>query len=43
VVYNLGGPLFIFGWFLFWVGMASNNFDDHVLTDGLLKVHNHPS
>lgn len=23
VVYNLGGPLFVFGWFLFWVGMAS--------------------
>ena len=25
VVYNLGGPLFVFGWFLFWVGMASTN------------------
>jgi len=24
VVYNLGGPLFVFGWFLFWVGMASS-------------------
>jgi hypothetical protein len=23
VVYNLGGPLFVFGWFLFWLGMAS--------------------
>ncbi len=23
VVYNLGGPLFVFGWFLFWVGMAA--------------------
>ena len=23
VVYNPGGPLFIFGWFLFWVAMAS--------------------
>lgn len=21
VVYNMGGPLFVFGWFLFWVGM----------------------
>jgi len=25
VVYNMGGPLFVFGWFLFWVGMATNN------------------
>ncbi len=25
VVYNMGGPLFIFGWFLFWVGMSSTN------------------
>jgi hypothetical protein len=23
VVYNMGGPLFVFGWFLFWVGMAA--------------------
>lgn len=23
VVYNMGGPLFVLGWFLFWVGMAS--------------------
>ncbi|MFT7625755.1 MAG: hypothetical protein ACI9WU_004946, partial [Myxococcota bacterium] len=23
VVYNMGGPLFVFGWFLFWVGMSS--------------------
>lgn len=23
VVYNLGGPLFVFGWFLFWVGMSA--------------------
>lgn len=23
VVYNLGGPLFIFGWFLFWLGSCS--------------------
>ncbi len=25
VVYNPGGPLFVFGWFLFWVGMVSTN------------------
>jgi len=25
IVYNPGGPLFVFGWFLFWVGMASTN------------------
>ena len=25
VVYNLGGPLFCFGWFLFWIGMASTS------------------
>jgi hypothetical protein len=25
VVYNLGGPLFVFGWFLFWVGMAATS------------------
>ncbi|WP_020568235.1 hypothetical protein [Neolewinella persica] len=25
VVYNPGAPLFVFGWFLFWVGMASTN------------------
>lgn len=24
IVYNLGGPLFVFGWFLFWIGMASS-------------------
>lgn len=23
VVYNMGGPLFVWGWFLFWVGMAA--------------------
>jgi|GEM_PF-3124816 len=23
IVYNMGGPLFVFGWFLFWVSMAS--------------------
>jgi hypothetical protein len=23
IVYNMGGPLFVFGWFLFWVAMAS--------------------
>lgn len=23
VVYNIGGPLFVFGWFLFWFGTAS--------------------
>ena len=25
VVYNLGGPLFVAGWFLFWIGMASTD------------------
>ena len=25
IVYNPGAPLFVFGWFLFWVGMASTN------------------
>ena len=25
VVYNMGGPLFVFGWFLFWVGVASTS------------------
>ena len=25
VVYNVGGPLFVFGWFLFWVGMAATS------------------
>merc|ERR1719315_941940 len=25
VVYNLGGPLFVLGWFFFWVGMASTD------------------
>ena len=25
VVYNPGGPLFVLGWFLFWVGMSSTN------------------
>jgi hypothetical protein len=23
VVYNMGGPLFVFGWFLFWLGMSA--------------------
>jgi len=23
VVYNLGGPLFVLGWFIFWIGMAA--------------------
>ena len=23
IVYNMGGPLFVFGWFLFWLSMAS--------------------
>jgi hypothetical protein len=27
VVYNIGGPLFVFGWFLFWVGVASSTED----------------
>ena len=22
VVYNMGGPMFVFGWFLFWIGMS---------------------
>ncbi len=30
VVYNPGGPLFVLGWFLFWVGMASS-------TQGILE------
>lgn len=25
VVYNLGGPLFVLGWFLFWIGMAATD------------------
>lgn len=25
VVYNIGGPLFVFGWFLFWFGMAATS------------------
>jgi hypothetical protein len=25
VVYNLGGPLFVFGWFLYWVGMVATD------------------
>jgi hypothetical protein len=25
IVYNLGGPLFVFGWFLYWVGMAATD------------------
>lgn len=25
VVYNLGGPLFVLGWFFFWIGMASTD------------------
>ena len=25
VVYNMGGPLFVFGWFLFWIGMAATD------------------
>ena len=25
VVYNLGGPLFVTGWFFFWIGMASTD------------------
>ena len=33
VVYNLGGPLFVFGWFLFWVGMSATS--SHALTNGL--------
>eukprot|EP00040_Diaphanoeca_grandis_P040140 m.261364 g.261364 ORF g.261364 m.261364 type:complete len:444 (+) comp42017_c0_seq1:349-1680(+) len=27
VVYNMGGPMFVFGWFVFWLGMASVNLD----------------
>lgn len=30
VVYNAGGPLFVWGWFLFWLGMAASS-DDTVL------------
>ncbi len=30
IVYNMGGPLFVFGWFLFWVGMASTSAVAHV-------------
>lgn len=25
VVYNLGGPLFVLGWFFFWIGMAATD------------------
>ena len=25
IVYNLGGPFFVFGWFLFWIGMAATD------------------
>ena len=25
VVYNLGGPMFVTGWFLFWIGMAATD------------------
>eukprot|EP00978_Attheya_sp_CCMP212_P047078 scaffold421215_cov61-Attheya_sp.AAC.1 len=31
VVYNMGGPLFVFGWFLFWVGMTAQ-----ATTDGTI-------
>lgn len=27
VVYNAGGPLFVWGWFLFWLGIAADNND----------------
>lgn len=30
VVYNAGGPMFVLGWFLFWVGMAATNNTDTV-------------
>jgi len=29
VVYNLGGPLFVLGWFFFWVGMATTQEVEH--------------
>lgn len=39
IVYNMGGPLFIFGWFLFWVGAASTHIiDQGVDAKGVLAV-----
>jgi hypothetical protein len=35
VVYNMGGPLFVFGWFLFWVGMAAQATTDDITTAGI--------
>jgi hypothetical protein len=37
VVYNMGGPLFVFGWFLFWVGMASTHQDTDSVT-GFISI-----
>jgi len=28
VVYNMGGPLFVFGWFLFWLGQTARDTED---------------
>jgi hypothetical protein len=35
VVYNIGGPLFIWGWFCFWVGMSATNHPGEELPPGL--------
>ena len=36
VVYNPGGPMFVFGWFLFWIGMSSST--QGVLENGIEPI-----
>jgi len=37
IVYNMGGPMFVFGWFLYWIGMAGNVGDASV-PDGVVTI-----
>ena len=39
VVYNLGGPLFVFGLFLFWIGMAATNQDIDATVTGSIPLY----
>ena len=40
VVYNMGGPLFVFGWFLFWLGVAGTTSEEDAERSGLPIYYN---
>merc|ERR1719414_1964985 len=45
IVYNMGGPLFVFGWFMLWLGTSGVSMDfgklvyEKVYVDGKEKVY----